>query len=271
MQLFIASVAFFLAWPRFDIFFSRLFFDAGTGTFPWQDNKLVSLVYSLTHTVGMKVLGVIVLLATTAFIFRHNWLRRRRKALVFLLCVALLGPALIVNVGLKDHWGRYRPNAVVEFGGLQDYQPPFPPHPEARCEHCASFVSGHASVGFYFFALALLAGRRRWLWAPALAGAGIGLVRIAQGGHFFSDVLFAGWVLWFCSLLLHKLFFESPVFVGVPAARPAKTGPAAAIGPLTAAALAWPANPPVSVAVPVTRTEWADQVFASTRYLLPRR
>jgi lipid A 4'-phosphatase len=29
-----------------------------------------------------------------------------------------------------------------------------------------------------------------------LAGSAIGWMRIAQGGHFLSDVVFAGWVIW---------------------------------------------------------------------------
>ncbi|MEO0448253.1 MAG: hypothetical protein AAF191_19480, partial [Verrucomicrobiota bacterium] len=57
-------------------------------------------------------------------------------------------------------------------------------------------------MGFYFFALAFLGGwRRRWGWIAAglaaLFGLLIGCARIAQGGHFLSDVW---WSAGFCLL-----------------------------------------------------------------------
>jgi lipid A 4'-phosphatase len=39
-----------------------------------------------------------------------------------------------------------------------------------------------------------------------LFGTIIGMVRILQGGHFFSDVLFAGIIVWFVAELVHYLF-----------------------------------------------------------------
>jgi lipid A 4'-phosphatase len=49
-------------------------------------------------------------------------------------------------------------------------------------------------VGFYFIAFALAFPRRRWRWLGLGLGLGaaIGLVRILQGGHFLSDVVFSG-------------------------------------------------------------------------------
>ena len=41
------------------------------------------------------------------------------RAAVFLVLSLLLGPGLLVNVILKDNWGRPRPGSVVEFGGTQ--------------------------------------------------------------------------------------------------------------------------------------------------------
>jgi lipid A 4'-phosphatase len=124
--------------------------------------------------------------------------------LVFLLSAVILGPGLLVNMGLKDNWGRPRPRQVMEFGGEKHYEPPL--SPGLRCDDCHSFVSGHASIGFCFFGLALLSRSRKWLWLPAIAGTAIGVTRIAQGGHFLSDVLFSGWVVWYSTVFLHGLF-----------------------------------------------------------------
>jgi lipid A 4'-phosphatase len=45
-----------------------------------------------------------------------------RRISIFCLLVFLLGPGLIVNVILKDHWGRPRPRQVDLFGGTMQYQ-----------------------------------------------------------------------------------------------------------------------------------------------------
>ena len=38
------------------------------------------------------------------------------------------------------------------------------------------------------------------------AGAAIGAVRVAQGGHFFSDVVFSGWAVWLTYLLIRYIW-----------------------------------------------------------------
>lgn len=124
---------------------------------------------------------------------------------LFLLVVMLLGPGLIVNSLLKEHWGRPRPRSVSEFRSAADtlkhysfeevlnYDPASPGN---------SFPSGHASMGFYFFVLFFLF-RKRGLWLSALLllfplvyGFGMGYVRVAQGGHFPSDVLWSGGIVY---------------------------------------------------------------------------
>jgi lipid A 4'-phosphatase len=124
--------------------------------------------------------------------------------------VAVTGPMLLVNGVFKDHWGRARPSQVVEFGGTQQFTRAA--LPADQCPKNCSFVSGHASVGFYFLALAFVWPRRRALWLAAgtALGLGVGLVRIVQGGHFLSDVLFAGIVVYLTARILHALMFRPP-------------------------------------------------------------
>src|SRR5882672_9550374 len=76
---------------------------------------------------------------------RPLW-RLDRKALVFIVAATALGPGLIVNTVLKDHWGRARPSQVAEFGGARQYTAA--PLPAAQCERNCAFVSGHAALGF---------------------------------------------------------------------------------------------------------------------------
>lgn len=128
------------------------------------------------------------------------------RSLVLLASFAI-GPGLLANVVLKDHWGRARPREVVEFGGKLRFSPPLVPSNECR-DNC-SFVSGEAaSVYTPFFAGALLVPQFRavFLAGGVLAGTAAGLVRISTGGHFLSDVLFAGVFMAITTVLISAFF-----------------------------------------------------------------
>ena len=96
-----------------------------------------------------------------ALIGRPLW-RLDRKALVFLVAATALGPGLIANTVLKDHWGRARPYQTDSFGGTRQFTPA--PLPAAQCERNCAFVSGHAALGVFARQLRLAAAR------PAGAG-----------------------------------------------------------------------------------------------------
>jgi lipid A 4'-phosphatase len=202
----LVCVTFFLIWPQFDLSFSRNFYDEASQSFMWREHFVTQFIYQLTNVIaGTLVIGLPCLLAGS-YVFRNKLLSKYKKVFIFMFCTCILGPGVVVNSVLKDHWERPRPVQSIEFGGSNAFEPPF--SPQFACKECYSFVSGHASVGFAFFSLALLCRNRRWLLVPAALGMVIGMTRIVQGGHFFSDVLFSGWVVWFCTLLLHYLFYE---------------------------------------------------------------
>ncbi|MFN7094324.1 MAG: phosphatase PAP2 family protein, partial [Burkholderiales bacterium] len=102
----------------------------------------------------------------------------------------------------KDHWGRARPIQVTEFGGSKRFTPMGVI--TNQCERNCSFVSGHASVGFYLMAFAWVTKQNRkiWFFLGWFVGMVIGGLRIWQGGHFLSDVIVAGMLIHMtCSLL----------------------------------------------------------------------
>ena len=104
-----------------------------------------------------------------------------------------LGPGLVINTLLKDNWGRPRPSTIVEFFGTNHYVPPL--LPSDQCPENCSFPSGHAALGFWLVAFAFVAPprwRRPAVLAALAFGGFVGAVRIAQGGHFLSDVVFSG-------------------------------------------------------------------------------
>lgn len=120
--------------------------------------------------------------------------RRSRFLGIFLLLCVAIGPGLIVNGILKDHWGRPRPRQIVEFGGRLEYVPPFLP---ART-HGKSFPCGHCSVGYLYAAGWWVWRRSHPLCAAGSLAAGtalgtlLGFGRMAAGGHFLSDVAWSG-------------------------------------------------------------------------------
>lgn len=138
--------------------------------------------------------------------FSANW-----RPLVFLVLTLLLGSGLLTNLVLKDHFERPRPRQVEMFGGPYAYRPPLALrwnwYNDAK-----SFPSGHASSGFYFLSFVFVGRflRKGWLvalgWTLGLCmGGGLGVMRMAQGGHFFSDVVAAGVLMWCVASLLADL------------------------------------------------------------------
>ncbi len=141
-------------------------------------------------TGSLAAVGVALLVAGA---LRAASARLRLYGIFILLCV-VVGPGLIVNAVLKDHWGRPRPRQIVEFGGRLPYAPPLLP----AGTHGKSFPCGHCSVGYLYAAGWWLWRRRRPRWAAGSLAAGsaigtlLGIGRMAAGGHFLSDAVWAG-------------------------------------------------------------------------------
>lgn len=183
----------FLFFPQLDLSFSALFYQPDAG-FVYRDTPWVQALYWAFARLQFPVFGGLAL-GLAASLFSAYWARQRR-ALWFLVLVLLLGPGLVVNWALKNHWGRARPAQVSEFGGTARYTPAW--QPSDQCQRNCSMSSGHAALGFYPWALAWVLRRQRRLWqgVGALSGALVGLGRILQGGHFLADVLVSAAVVW---------------------------------------------------------------------------
>jgi lipid A 4'-phosphatase len=143
--------------------------------------------------------------AVAVLLVKLFWPRRATimpaRAALFLIVSLLLGPGLLVNAVLKDHWARPRPGMVTDFGGDMTFRPWW--DPRGTCTDNCSFVSGETSSAVWLAAPALLVPLP-WRYAAfagvAVYAAGIGVMRLLLGGHFLSDVLFAaiftGLVIW---------------------------------------------------------------------------
>ena len=188
--LFLLSGLVFIRWPGLDLAVSRHFFLPGEG-FYLRNKPLAVMVYRFINIIDMPLLGALAALTVISLNPALGWLHRRRRQVAYLLLVYLLGPGLVVNALLKDHMGRARPHSIEVFGGHALFTPALVPSHE--CNRNCAFVSGHASMGFYLLSLGFAFPRRRRLWLATGIGAGalVGYVRILQGAHFLSDVVFA--------------------------------------------------------------------------------
>lgn len=191
--------------PQIDITVSSWFYDPGYGGFPARIARFPEWVRR-----DMPAFLFMVPIAVAALWLAGEARRRpllgvtRRVALYVLLSLAV-GPGLVVNVVLKDNWGRPRPSTIQQFGGPNTYVPPLVP--SRQCDDNCSFASGHGALGFWPVGLALLAPRR-WRRAALTAafsfGVMVGTVRIIQGGHFLSDVVAAAFITIGINALLYQ-------------------------------------------------------------------
>jgi lipid A 4'-phosphatase len=202
--LLLASLLFSL-WPALDTTVSTWFFD-GHG-FVGKQSDLVMAVYWLVPWLGRAVaLAGLALLLLRWWRGGLLWGWRARRVVV-VACAMGLGVGALVNYALKEHSGRPRPVDTLQFGGAARFEPAL--SFAGSCTRNCSFVSGHAATGFVLMAWGLWgspATRRRWWWRGLLLGALVGAGRVMQGGHFVSDVVFAGLAMVLACLLQRALW-----------------------------------------------------------------
>lgn len=204
----LAAAILFIIYPEIDLAFSALFTDAAgkfhhgetpTVRFARETFNFLFAAYCVTAVAG---------LAGALFLSRRLFGQGRREWLYLVLC-AITGPGVVTNLLFKDHWGRARPVQIEEFGGDLSFSPAL--FFSEQCERNCSFVSGEASsIYLMFFALAMLLppSRTRLMLSGIFLGSVAGLIRIAAGGHFLSDVIFAGIFMALTAQILYVLMLS---------------------------------------------------------------
>ncbi len=191
----VASALLFTLFPQIDLWVSGQFADQ-TG-FAANQNTALQLFREIIWNLSLLIcLFAAIMWGLTALrrpadqrIGSHVW--------GFVVLTYVLAPGVMANVILKDNWGRARPRSVTEFGGTMEFTPAL--EITDQCSRNCSFVSGEAAgavatalVLSLLFAPAMRASGR-WslmvpVWSAALVASSL---RIAMGGHFLSDVIFA--------------------------------------------------------------------------------
>lgn len=139
------------------------------------------------------------------------------RTLLAILLTFVLGPGLLINGVLKENSHRPRPVQVEAFGGDRVFKPWW--DTSGACADNCSFASGEvAGAAAMVTAVALLPAA--WS-APALALAfaftfGVALLRMAFGGHFLSDALFAALLTFLVAILTFRVTHSRRWALGRP-------------------------------------------------------
>ena len=199
----------FGVYSRLDLDLSAPFFDpnihlfrVGLQTWVLRSRDVARwTVFLIAVPAFLAILGKVILP-------RRHMLMEGRAAVVIVLTLGL-GPGLVANTIFKDHWGRSRPMDVTQFGGADRFTAWW--DPRGPCPNNCSFIAGEPSGAFWTLAPAAFAPPqwRLLAYGAALAfGVADGALRIIGGGHFFTDVAFAGVFMFLVVWVVYGLIFR---------------------------------------------------------------
>ena len=185
----------FGVYPELDLKLASLFYDAAAKTFPLKFNTLAAFARDAAMWIAWG-LALPALVALIVKLVRPDWkLLISGRAVVFLLVTLILSAGILTNLTFKSYWGRPRPVLVTEFNGDLPFVAWW--DPRGRCGRNCSFFSGEGATAFWTYAPAALTPPT---WRPlayaaaTVFGVTTSVLRMAFGGHFFTDVATAGLV-----------------------------------------------------------------------------
>lgn len=205
----------FLSKPDLDLMAAGAFYKGGGEFFGQSDLWIIVLrnlfIIFFWACVALAIAGLVITRKPGT-----RWLGFAAPHWLFLAICLGVGPGLVANIMFKDQWGRARPKQVVEFGGSKTFTPPI--LFSRQCPRNCSFVSGEASSTYVpFFAAAVLLPQAAvpLVVTGTVMGLAAGGVRMAQGGHFLSDVIFAGVFMALTVLIVRRLMFGPTIAPGL--------------------------------------------------------
>src|SRR6266849_3586934 len=198
-------------YPEFDLKLAALFYDPATRSFPLKLNTLAAFA----RDAAMWIAWAFVLPAIVALVVKlvrpDRPLLISGRVIVFLLVTIILSAGVLTNLTFKSHWGRPRPVVVTQFNGPQEFVPWW--DPRGACGRNCSFFSGEGATAFWTYAPAALtppAWRPLAFAAATLFGVTTSVLRMAFGGHFFTDVAAAGLVTFLVVWLAYGYIYRWP-------------------------------------------------------------
>lgn len=198
--LIIITIGLLVFSPILDTIIANAVYYPQTHQFMGEISTTCEVIYYLVPviTVLLIIIPFVVLWLSYYRKIKLTQAKARRFAVITLLSLAI-GSGLLVNMVFKENWGRARPYQVLR--DHEQYSKFWQPHSNRPLDN--SFPSGHASIGFFLGVPLLALGyRKRALVVSIAGGAIIGGVRILQGGHYLSDVICAGIIVYLSTQLV---------------------------------------------------------------------
>lgn len=202
----VATMLLFSLWPDLDLHVSGWFWTPQDGFWLARSTILAAFRRGFWIAGGLGIVALLVL--TILSLSLQKWLTIPARIWGRGLLAMVLGPGLVVNLLLKNNWGRARPRNITQFGGTADFTPPLTI--TDQCARNCSFVSGEGALAVtlvlvlwgIFFAGAAQPLRRIGGWSLTTLAVMACALRIMFGGHFLSDTLFAAAI---CALIVGLL------------------------------------------------------------------
>src|SRR5215510_8089229 len=180
--------------PDLDLKLAALFFDPERGGF-W---RAYDPTYLRARDVAVWLTTLVAMPAVVALVVK--FVRPRRPLLIPGRAIVLM----LLTLALA-------PGDVAKFGGDEHFRPWW--DPRGDCPKNCSFIAGEPSGAFWTMAGAAVVPPqwRALAYGSALAfGAAVGVLRMAAGAHFFTDVVFAGVFSFLVIWLVHGWLYRWP-------------------------------------------------------------
>jgi lipid A 4'-phosphatase len=198
-------------YPELDLKLASLFYDPQTYSFPLKMNGWAVFARDGAMWIawGLAAPAIVALIAKLVRPDRPLLISGRTVA--FLLLTLILSAGVLTNFTFKSYWGRPRPVVVTEFNGGLPFKAWW--DPRGGCDHNCSFFSGEGATAFWTYAPAALTPPT---WRPlayaaaTLFGVVTSGLRMAFGGHFFTDVAAAGLVTFLVVWLAYAYIYRWP-------------------------------------------------------------
>ena len=208
--VFFVLAVFTTAGPDIDMYISNFFY-YGASQFHVQSYSLISILFRKILLPLLFIYIFILPLFLRFLPFQKIYFDYRFSIseIVFVWTTGAFTMLLIINILLKNMWGRARPNDVLPFGGTESFTPWY--KISDSCLTNCSFVSGDSSVGFLLIVFYFITKKNIYLYLSLVFGSFLGLIRIIAGGHFFSDIVFSQIVVTISvlvSFILYKKLYD---------------------------------------------------------------
>jgi len=196
-------------YPELDLKLSAVFYEVAGKTFPLKINAIAAVARDGAMWIAWGLALPSIVALVVKLIRPDRPLLISGRAIIFLLLTLLLSAGVLTNLGFKSYWGRPRPVVVTQFNGPEPFVAWW--DPRGTCGRNCSFFSGEGATAFWTYAPAALtppAWRPLAYTAATLFGITTSVLRMAFGGHFFTDVAIAGLVTFLVIWLAYACIYR---------------------------------------------------------------